>query len=87
MIVAVSWCLFARSIADSLWRAGTPLPLLWTIELLPASDTEGGFCAGEFDLGCIGISTSLHLVGPVVDAAIGAAEEAKKQRKNRLDTA
>ena len=82
-LVYISLCsrsLFASAKINGLWHAGTPLPVLWTIELLPDSDTEGGFCAGEFDLGCIGISASLHLVEPLVDAAIGVAEEAKKRR-------
>ena len=62
------------------WLADIPLPVLWSVELLPNSHTEGGFCAGEFDLGCIGMSASLHLVETVVDAAIGMAEEAKNNR-------
>lgn len=107
---------------------GTPLPVLWSIELLP--DGNSGFntgaernatkraflsmsndekdrlsrqaqdklnarkefahfdkrneClfsamgAGEFDLGCIGISTALHLAEPVAAAAIESAKKAKK---------
>eukprot|EP01043_Picozoa_sp_COSAG02_P048020 COSAG02_NODE_4669_length_5113_cov_2.348424_5_plen_78_part_00 len=72
-----------REESNGPWLADTPLPVLWTVELLPNSDSEGGFCAGEFDLGCIGISASLHLVETVVDAAIGVAEQAKN---NTLET-
>ena len=72
--------LFTAENDHILYLADTPLPILWTVELLPDSSIDAGFCAGEFDLGCIGISTSLHLAETVADAAIGTASVAKKKR-------
>lgn len=73
--------------ADSVQIVGTSLPLLWTMELLPNNSTDNKFCAGEFDLGCIGISTSLHLAEVVADMAIDVTKAAKKDRteNNRGD--
>ena len=53
--------------------AGTPLPLLWAVELLPLA---GGWVAGEMDVGCIGISASLHLCAPL------AAEAMRRLKKS-----
>ena len=53
--------------------AGTPLPLLWAVELLPMA---GGWVAGEMDVGCIGISASLHLCAPL------AAEAMRRLKKS-----
>ena len=53
--------------------AGTPLPLLWAVELLPLA---GAWVAGELDVGCIGISASLHLCAPL------AAEAMRRLKKS-----
>ena len=88
--------------------AGTALPLLWCVELIPDGENNsyrpphpmyalgtsqifwpeleafpelggmmkgvvcGRYAAGEFDLGCIGISTALHLAAPMVRSHPGS---------------
>ena len=50
---------------------GTPLPLLWAVELLPYAGS--GCVVGEIDCGCIGVATSAHLIPDIADAAIALA--------------
>ena len=50
---------------------GTPLPLLWAVELLPCAGS--GCVVGEIDCGCIGVATSTHLIPNVAEAAIALA--------------
>jgi glutathione synthase/RimK-type ligase-like ATP-grasp enzyme len=61
--------------------AGTALPLLWAVELLPYAGS--GCVAGEIDCGCIGVATSAHLLPAIAETAIALAKKQQQQQQQQ----